>query len=241
MDSQPNKKYVFITGAPGSRWGRLEYMLRDQTSIVDDSAWMPFLQDQPKNLTAHVHKFFGPYQQHGERFDVLHILGRNGIYDELDRAFDSNNTSRIRFVRCHWFAYQLDWIKENLPEVDILMMFRESNMCYEWWHRSGGWDIQYPSYKWYGDSEMMRRQIIIENECMIKFMREQRLKMNYCMSQANLWIQTNWPEWIPYLEPDKDWYGEWSAKNQQSMLGDESGNDLTLWPVLYRGSHSCKF
>lgn len=228
-------KYIFVTGAPGSRWGRLEFLLREQSNIVDDSGWMPFLQDNPDNLTTHVHKFFGPYQQHGDRFDVLHILGRTAIFDELERAFDSNSTGKVRFVRCHWFAYQLDWIAENLPEVDILMMFRESNMCYNWWHESGGWDIQYPSYKWYGDSEKLRRQIMLENECMIQFMRKHRLPMNYSMYDANKWIETNWPEWIPYLPENTDWYQNFTQRDLQES------NDKTLWPVLYRGTQNASF
>lgn len=220
------KKYVFITGAPGSRWGRIEYFLAQHSKFVDNSAWLPYLQDNPNNLTTHQHKFYGPYNEHGERFDVLHLLGRDGIYDELDRAFDPNDPRPIRFVRCHHFAYQLDWIAENLPEVDIIMMLRESNLCYRWWHEAGGWDIEYPNYTWYGTSEKMRRQIVLENNCMLKFMRDRNLEMDYSSWEIHKWLK-------------KHWHKETFSRE----LTDAHRNppDKTCWPVVYRGSDENKF
>lgn len=219
------KKIVFITGVPGSRWGRLEYILRNETSnIIDNSCWMPHLQDTPSNGTEHYHRFFGPYHQYGERFDQLALMGRDAILQEIDRAFDGDG---IRFVRCHWFAYQLDWIKENLPEVDILMMMREPQMSLNWWLESGGWGIQYPQYHWYGNTSNMRRQIFIENECMEKFIKENNLQMNYNVWDMPDWIDENWPEWKDYLPKNKTYH--------HKLRKEE---DKTLWPVLYRGINS---
>ena len=216
------KKYVFITGAPGSRWGRIEFFLAQHSKLVDNSAWLPYLVDKPSNLTTHQHKFFGPYNEHGERFDVLHLLGRDGIFQELDRAFDPTHTGSVRFVRCHHFAYQLDWIAENLPEVDIIMMLRESNLCYKWWHEAGGWDISYPNYTWYAHSEKMRRQIIIENNCMLKFMRDKRLEMDYSSRDIDKWLAKHW-----------------DAETFDKELTDAfiTEQDKTCWPVMYRGTN----
>ena len=44
-----NKKYVFVTGVPGSRWGKVEQAIRRVTNVVDQSSWLPYLQDDPQN------------------------------------------------------------------------------------------------------------------------------------------------------------------------------------------------
>lgn len=223
-------KYVFITGVPGSRWGRLEWILRDNTEIVDNSHWMPYLQDTPKNSTEHFHRFFGPYHQYGEKFDCLHLLGPEGVIKECERAFDPSAEGKIRFIRSHWFSYQLDWIAENLPEVDILMMMREPQMSLNWWLESGGWNIEYPCYKWYGNTEHMRRQIFIENECMEKFIRKHQLKMTHNVKNTPMWVDEHWNNWNDYLPPNKTYH--------LPFLKDE---DSSLYPVLYRGKESCEF
>ena len=220
-------KIVFITGVPGSRWGRLEYILRENTKgVIDNSCWTPHIQDTPKNGTTHFHRFFGPYHQYGEKFDNLCLMGRDAILQEIDRAFDEDENG-IRFVRSHWFAYQLDWITENLPEVDILLMMREPQMSLNWWLKSGGWDIQYPHYHWYCNTTNLRRQIFIENEYMEKFIKDKKLDMRYSIWDTPEWINDNWPEWNKYL-----------PKGMSYHHSTRTMEDKTLWPILYRGNES---
>lgn len=222
-------KYVFLTGVPGSRWGRLEWIVRDNSPIVDQSSWLQHNQDRPENGTEHYHRFYGPYHNYGEMFDVMHLIGPDAVMREIERSYSKPQPKhKIRFVRCHWFAYQLDWIKENLPEVDILMMMREPQQSLDWWLESGGWDIQYPNYQWYNNSHNMRRQIMIENACMEKFIRENDLKMNYPVAETPQWIKANWPELLKHL-PNNHTYHEYLIKP----------SDHTLFPVLYRGKKSC--
>ncbi len=221
------KKYVFITGAPGSAWGRIEAQIRKSTDVVDSTNFQPYLQDNIDNSTNHIHKFYGPYQQHGERFDVMHLMGPDAVMEEIDKSFDPSDIRPIRFVRCHWFAYQLDWIKEHLPQVDIISVFRESQMSYDWWHQSGGWSITYPNYKWYATSENMMRQIKVENDCILKFMFENKLKMTDNTWDLDKWFQNQWPELESYVKPNMDWP---SIKNP--------AQDYTVWPVRYEGKES---
>lgn len=221
------KKYVFVTGVPGSAWGRPEHMITRTTGIVDKSNFHPYLVDNAENGTNHIHKFYGPYQQHGERFDALHLMGPDAVIHEIDRSFDPSDIRPLRFIRCHWFSYQLDWIKENLPQVDIMLVFREAQAAYNWWHKSGGWNITYPNYRWYATSENMWRQINIENEYMLKFMYENKLKMTHSTVELDEWIKLYWPELVQYLAPDIDW---------ESMRKPEQ--DYSVCPVLYTGKES---
>lgn len=220
-----------MTGVPGSRWGRVEWILRENTGdIIDRSNWMPHRQDNMANKTEHYHTFYGPYHSYGEKFDQLHLMGRDAFFKEAARPYGKQDGAKVRFVRSHWFSYQLDWIKENLPEVDILFMMREPQQALNWWLDSGGWDIEYPQYHWYANTENMRRQIFIENECMEKFIRENDLEFGHAVWDMAEWIAESWPEWLKYL-PDNYTYHHHRRKEP----------DKNLWPVLYKGKESCEF
>ena len=214
-----NKKYIFLTGVPGSRWGRLERMLYDAApGLVDVSCSQKYLQDMPGHGTQHVYTFWGPYHQHGDGFDQLSLLGPDRIMAEIEQAYNPDASGSLRIVRCHWFSYQLDWIAQHMPWIDIMMVMREPEMSYRWWHESGGWDISYPNYKWYGSDEVLRRQITVETKLMQKFISERGLTIDYNLSQPKEWLQSHMPE-VELLNRDI----------KINPLDD------TLWPVLYRG------
>lgn len=215
-----NKKYIFLTGVPGSRWGRIEHMMYQNCDIVDVSCKMHHQQNIPEHSTKHIYTFWGPYHEHGDGFDRLDLLGPDEVMRQIDAAYDDNDPRPIRIIRCHWFSYQLDWIRENMPWVDILMVFREPEMSYRWWHESGGWDISYPNYAWYGTDQVLRRQIMVEHKLMLKFMREQGLTQDYNLGDPVPWFKAHMPEYSAQIT---------SGPIKQNPLDD------TLWPVLYKG------
>ena len=139
-------KYVFVTGPPGSKWAGLTKWISQSTTIVDSSDDTPWRIDNPENESNHAHAFFGPFHECGERFDQLHLLTQEEIFTEIDRAhLNTDADNCIRFCRSHWFAYQLDWIAENLPEVDIMMVLRPPQICFDWWVVQGGQSLRYCS------------------------------------------------------------------------------------------------
>lgn len=218
-----NKKYIFLTGVPGSRWGRLEAMLyRALPGYVDTSCKKPYQQDRPTHGTQHIYTFWGPFHQHGENFDRLDLLGPERVMAEIDAAYDDNDAGEVRIIRCHWFAYQLDWIAENMPWVDILMVLREPELSYRWWHESGGWDISYPNYKWYSNDEVLKRQIFQETRLMDKFIAEQGLEIKYNLAESALWLKEYMPEVYERINTD-------------IVINPL---DETLWPVLYKGKNN---
>lgn len=216
-----NKRYLFLTGVPGSRWGRLERMLyKAAPGLVDMSSNLNYLQDNPEHGTQHVYTFWGPYHQHGDEFDQLSLLGPERIMAEIESAYSEHNAPEpLRIIRCHWFAYQLDWIAENLPEVDIMMVMREPEMSFRWWIESGGWDINYPSYKWFSTSEVLKREIMTQTKLMQKFIKERGLTIDYNLKESEKWMAKHMPE-VTLV----------NSNIQNQPLDD------TLWPVLYRGS-----
>ncbi len=193
-------KYVFLTGAPGSKWAGISKWLSQSTTIVDSSDNTPWRIDNPENHSNHAHAFFGPFHECGENFDNLHLLTKEEIFTEIDRAhLDANADNCIRFCRCHWFSYQLDWITENLPEIDILLVLRPPQICFDWWFEAGGWHIQYPTYKWYGTEEMMWRQINVETRCIAQFTKKHNIQWQKGINTDN-WLTRNWPEMINYIK-----------------------------------------
>lgn len=193
-------KYVFVTGPPGSKWAGLSKWLSRSTTIVDNSDHTPWRIDNPENHSNHAHAFFGPFHECGENFDNLHLLTREEIFTEIDKAhLDADADNCIRFCRCHWFSYQLDWITENLPEVDILLVLRPPQICFDWWFEAGGWHIQYPTYKWYSTEEMMWRQINVETRCIAQFTKKHNIQWQKGINTDN-WLTQNWPEMINYIK-----------------------------------------
>ena len=49
------------------------------------------------------------------------------------------------------------------------MCYRPDDECYKWWHEAGGWDITYPSYRWYKDNSTMNHQITEQNKAILDF------------------------------------------------------------------------
>ncbi len=214
-------KYVFVTGAPGSKWAGVSKWLTRATNIIDASDHCPWRIDNPENGSSHSGVFYGPFHECGERFDNLHLLTKEEIFAEIDRAFlntDADNC--IRFVRCHWFAYQLDWIAENLPEVDIMLVTRPPQICFDWWFEAGGWNIQYPTYKWYGTEENMWRQINVEIRCIAEFSKKHNIIWTEGVNDET-WLTQNWAEMINFIVNDVRGF-----------------NERTVSAALYKGKES---
>lgn len=108
----------------------------------------------------------------------------------------------------------------------LLFVFREPEMSLRWWHESGSWDISYPNYKWYGTSEVLERQVHVENKYMHKFIKDRGLKFDYSLKDIDKWTAKHMPE----LEPGVDF----------GPLAQADGLDRTLWPILYKGNKNVK-
>jgi hypothetical protein len=208
------------------------------SNLADTSNEQPWRvnNNQPCLASHETNVFAGPYHEIGEQFDALSLYtSKQAIFDEIDRAYRPTDQHLIRFVQCHWFASQLDWIAENLPEVDILMSLRNPEMCYNAWHASGGWDIEYPSYKWYADSQNMWRQNQIDHRFLQNFVNKHELTVIPGWSAD--WFDWHWPEATPYIDKSKFPGKISSAVAKHGKPAVAIGWDSLNW-ALYRGRHS---
>jgi len=231
-------KYVFIVGLPGSCWGWPSTYMKVASNLADTSNEQPWRvnNNQPCLASHETNVFAGPYHEIGEQFDALSLYtSKQAIFDEIDRAYRPTDQHLIRFVQCHWFASQLDWIAENLPEVDILMSLRNPEMCYNAWHASGGWDIEYPSYKWYTDSQNMWRQNQIDHRFLQNFVNKHELTVIPGWSAD--WFDWHWPEVAPYIDKSKFPGKISSAVAKHGKPAVAIGWNSLNW-AFYRGRHS---
>ena len=101
-------------------------------------------------------------------------------------------------------------------------MFREPEMCKRWWHESGGWDISYPSYEWYGTSAVLNREIDVETKYMYKFVRDNNLEFDFNVSQIDEWLEKH----LPAVHESGAKFKQYTRKL-----------DETIWPILYKGKN----
>ena len=107
--------------------------------------------------------------EYGEKFEDLSLLSKKEIEEELDRPFNPRSSGKIRIIKSHQFAYQLDFIKDTWPECPILIAERSDDACLGWWVKCGHFDITYPNYEYYKDLKHMVKHIRVQNEGIRKF------------------------------------------------------------------------
>jgi hypothetical protein len=173
-----NDKYIFVTGAPGSRWsGYVEDHLytRDDLDKTDMSPEREYWRGREgcKNL-MHRGAYFDPGMEF--RNEEKH----------WDEPFSGEG---IRVIKSHTFAYHLPYLMDfGCP---IHLVYRTNQECFDWWHQCGGWNIKYPDYKWYRDDDNMIEQIQMQNLLITEFVQEHELeKHNDGKRDYYIWLPT---------------------------------------------------
>ncbi len=205
MSKTKDNTFVFTTGCPGSMWSMISHRVkRNFFKGFDNSDETPersyFLPEDHKNTNytsttdlwkakTHIGSYFGPDHGMGEKFDDLtYYDGRvEDFYAECMTPY--NNPSRpFKLIKCHWFAYNLDWIWNNCKGHYLFMIWREPEFAEKWWYSMGGWEIKHPVYTWYGTPERMHDAIIEENRLIDEF--GQRLNIHwYDYTADDVWIE----------------------------------------------------
>ena len=156
-------KYTFLVGAPGSRWSGVAQLLTDNFNY-NKSDEMEHRQYVHGKFTGHKGSYFGPGMELGEDFHRLEESYANRLRFQAmcDSAFHNPQSVQTKMIKCHQFAYGLDWLKKNVPNSNILLVKRDSGEAFDWWKEAGGWGITYPKYDWYMNDKTMRSRIQTE-------------------------------------------------------------------------------
>ena len=157
-------KYIFVTGAPGSKWSSVVKNIYSSPSIDQSdyseartywhSAW-----GQPELM--HLGAYFDPGMEFGRRFMRLPQLTKSEAEAEFDRPFSGTG---IRIIKSHVFSHHLDYLKATWPDCPIVLVRRDNDACLGWWVRCGQFNITYPKYQYYSNLEMMAMHIDQQNQ-----------------------------------------------------------------------------
>jgi len=182
-------KYTFLVGAPGSRWSGIGQLITDNFNYnkSDETPERMYVHGE---FSGHKGSYFGPGMENGNDFHRLEhsYFDYQRFIATCDSPFSDKHSDNPKLIKCHQFAYGLDWLKENISLSKILLVKRDSEASFDWWKQAGGWDITYPDYSWYVDDVHMRHYIDTE------------------IQLANAFVDKNNAKWLPFTE-------EWLTEN----------------------------
>ena len=158
-------KYIFVAGAPGSKWSSVVKNIYYSASIdrSDYSDARTYYHDASGTLDLmHLGAYFDPGMEFGDFFRNLNQHTKAECEAEFNRPFSG---SGVRIIKSHVFAHHLEFIKHTWPDCAIVLVHRSSDSCLGWWVKCGHFDITYPDYsKYYQNLRQMSQIISAQNQ-----------------------------------------------------------------------------
>jgi hypothetical protein len=157
-------KYIFVSGAPGSKWSSVVKNIYYSPSIdsSDASPVREYYHDASGEMQLmHMGVYWGPAMEFGDHFEQLDQRTKEQNEAEYDRPFSGTG---VRIIKSHVFGYHLDYIKRTWPDCPIVLVDRTDDACLGWWVKCGEFQISYPAYRdYYKDLRSMAAAIVQEN------------------------------------------------------------------------------
>lgn len=144
-------KYIFVAGAPGSKWSSVVkniYYSADIDRSDYSDRWTYYHDASGRRELMHLGAYFDPGMESHLPEDFAN-LPREKIEEIFDEPFSIKNTDRIRIVKSHIFSNNIDFLRETWPDVPIVLVHRGDDACLGWWVKCGHFDITYPLYHEY--------------------------------------------------------------------------------------------
>lgn len=166
-----DKKYIFVAGAPGSKWSSVVKNIYyspdiDRSDYSDERTYYHSAWGEPELM--HLGAYFDPGMEFGKDFLRLDKLSKLEAEAEFDRPFWVNDRKRI--IKSHVFAHHLDYIRNTWPDCPIVLVHRDDDACLGWWVRCREFRITYPNYQYYSNLDMMAKHIDAQNQDIIDFL-----------------------------------------------------------------------
>jgi hypothetical protein len=164
-------KYIFVAGAPGSKWSSVVKNIYYSPSIdnTDYSEDRLYYHDASGKMDLmHLGAYYDPGMEFGDKFDKLSEYLPYELKPMFDEPFSGVG---VRIIKSHVFANHIDYLKEYFPECPIVLVHRPDDACLGWWVKCGHFNITYPSYdQYYVDLKTMAQKIKEQNEGIVKAM-----------------------------------------------------------------------
>jgi hypothetical protein len=164
----PNK-YIFVAGAPGSKWSSVVKNIYyspsiDRSDYSDDRTYYHSAWGKPELM--HLGAYYDPGMEFGKKFMRLPLMETKDAEQEFNRPFNGKGS---RIVKSHVFCHYLDYLKHTWLDSPIVLVHRPNDACLGWWVRCGQFDITYPNYQYYSNLQMMAMHIDQQNADMLKY------------------------------------------------------------------------
>ena len=157
-------KYIFMTGAPGSKWSSVSKNIYYSSDIdrTDYSDARTYYHDASGTMQLmHMGAYFDPGMEFGGFFDLIDRYTREQCEAEFDRPFTGTG---VRIIKSHVFAHNIDFLKDHWPDCPIILVQRPNDACLGWWVKCGHFTITYPKYdQYYQDLRTMSTIISAQN------------------------------------------------------------------------------
>lgn len=165
-------KYIFVAGAPGSKWSSVVKNIYyspdiDRSDYRDE--WTYYHDAGGTMDLMHLGAYFDPGMELHLPEDIT-ILSKDQLEQLFDQPFDSQGQG-IRIVKSHIFCNHLNFLRDTWPDVPIVLVHRGDDACLGWWVKCGHFDITYPDYaQYYQNLRVMAQRIKQQNQNLIKAM-----------------------------------------------------------------------
>jgi hypothetical protein len=162
-------KYIFVAGAPGSKWSSVVKNIYYSPSIdrSDYSDERTYYHDASGQLELmHLGAYFDPGMEFGKYLHRMPMYTREQLEQDFDAAFTGQG---VRIVKSHVFANHIDYLKETWPDCPIVLVHRPDDACLGWWVKCGHFGITYPDYlEYYQNLKVMAIKIKEQNQGIVK-------------------------------------------------------------------------
>lgn len=159
-------KYIFVAGAPGSKWSSVVKNIYysdsiDKSDFRDERTYWHDASGEYQLM--HLGAYFDP----GMEFELpesLSTLTKKQAEELFDKPFSGEG---VRIIKSHIFCYEenIEYLRELWPECPIVLVYRDNDSCLGWWVRCGHFNITYPKYdSYYKDLREMSKIIDKQNK-----------------------------------------------------------------------------
>jgi hypothetical protein len=159
-------KYIFVAGAPGSKWSSVVKNIYysadiDRTDYSEARTYYHDAGDTGVKDLMHIGAYFDP----GMESNLPENL-QQFTREELEQIFDKEFTGKgIRIIKSHIFCNHIEFIKKIWPECPLILVHRNDDSCLGWWVKCGHFNITYPLYhEYYVDLKTMATIIKQQNK-----------------------------------------------------------------------------
>lgn len=158
-------KYIFVAGAPGSKWSSVVKNIYYSPSIDRSDyrdEWTYYHDASGKMELMHLGAYFDPGMACPLPED-LSTLNREQLEELFAYPF-SKEEQGVRIIKSHCFSENIPHLRKLFPEVPIVLVHRGDDACLGWWVKCGHFDITYPDYhEYFKDLKHMAQLIKRQN------------------------------------------------------------------------------